>query len=196
MIWMCLPHNWPFVMGIHMDSPHKWLAMWRSDAFFVIILNKLLHQQSSCQWFSTPWCPCYITIILRDLSRQVIDTITPRSSLKYTMMFVTKQEESSDQKCMSWQQSSVLVYPVGSAHRLRENGWHFADSIFKFTNLSLVEIMGCRLFNDKPLFEPWWNILLMHVCFTQPQWFNTVRPEQNGSILQHHFCMNILVRNH
>ena len=90
--------------------------------------------------------------------------------------------------------------------RLRQNGRHFADDIFKCIFLneniwisinislkfvpqgpidkipSLVQIMAWRRPGDKPLSEPMMVSLLMHICITRPQWVNplvAVRFERN-----------------
>ena len=78
--------------------------------------------------------------------------------------------------------------------RLRQNGCHFSEDIFKcifFTenvwsllkfslkfipkvpidNIpALVQIMAWRRPGDKPLSEPVIFSLLMHICITRPQW--------------------------
>ena len=80
--------------------------------------------------------------------------------------------------------------------RLRENGRHFADDIFKciFVNENLlipikkslkfvpkgpiknipalVQIMAWRWSGDKPLSEPIMVSLPTHICVTRPQWVN------------------------
>ena len=77
--------------------------------------------------------------------------------------------------------------------RLRQNGCHFPDDIFKCiflnenTSISinislkfvpedrinnipaLVQIMAWRRLGDKPLSEPMMVSLLMHICITRPQ---------------------------
>ena len=81
--------------------------------------------------------------------------------------------------------------------RPRQDGWHFADDIFKCVFLneytwiainislkfvpkgpinnipSLVLIMAWRRPGDKPLSEPMMVSLLMHICITQPQWIKS-----------------------
>ena len=50
---------WPFVWGIYrwpVDSPHKETATW--SLMFCLMLD-CLNKQSSCQWFTTPWCPLW-----------------------------------------------------------------------------------------------------------------------------------------
>ena len=88
--------------------------------------------------------------------------------------------------------------------RPRQNGRHFADVIFKCiflneniwipikTSLKLVpqgpindipalfQIMAWRRPGDKPLSEPMMVSLTTHICVTQPQWVNTLRPRQDG----------------
>ena len=78
--------------------------------------------------------------------------------------------------------------------RLRQNGCHFPDDIFKCIFLnenvwisikvslkfvpkgpinkipSLVQIMAWCRSGDKPLSEPMMVSLLMHICVTRPQW--------------------------
>ena len=81
--------------------------------------------------------------------------------------------------------------------RLRENGRHFADDIFKciffnenvwipikislkfvpkgpINNIpALVQIMAWHRPGDKPLSEPTMVSLLTHICVTRPQWVKT-----------------------
>ena len=78
--------------------------------------------------------------------------------------------------------------------RLRQDGRHFADDIFKCIFLNenalisieislkfipkgpidnipaLVQIMAWRRLGDKPLYEPMMVSLLTHICVTRPQW--------------------------
>ena len=80
--------------------------------------------------------------------------------------------------------------------KLRQNGCHFTDNIFKcnflnenvwilikislkfvrkdpITNIpALVQIMAWRRPGDKPLSEPMMVSLLTHICITRPQWVN------------------------
>ena len=37
---------------------------------------------------------------------------------------------------------------------------------------ALVQIIACCWTGDKPLSEPWWPNLIMHICVTWPQWVN------------------------
>ena len=46
-------------------SPHKGTPMWSFAVSIVVILNKLLNKQSSCQWFDTPWGSCDVTAMER-----------------------------------------------------------------------------------------------------------------------------------
>ena len=86
--------------------------------------------------------------------------------------------------------------------RLRQNGRHFADGIFKCIFLNenarisltisqkfvpkvrinnipaLVQIMAWHRPGDKPLSEPVMVSLLTHICVTRPQWVKLVT---NGS---------------
>ena len=96
--------------------------------------------------------------------------------------------------------------------RLRQNGRHFADDMFKCIFLNenvwipieislkfvpkgpinnipaLVQIMAWRRSGDKPLSEPMMVGLPTHTCVTRPQWVNILRPEQVGW----HFADDIL----
>ena len=107
--------------------------------------------------------------------------------------------------------------------RPRQNGRHFPDDIFKCIILNenvqisiqislkfvpecqinnipaLVQIMAWRRSGDKPLSEPLMVSLPTHICVTQPQWVNTLRPRQKNDrhfagYIQMHFlewkCMN------
>ena len=60
---------------------------------------------------------------------------------------------------------------------LKENVWIPTKISLKFVpkgpinNIpALVQIMAWRRLGDKPLFEPMMVCLLMHICFTRPQW--------------------------
>ena len=85
---------------------------------------------------------------------------------------------------------------VNNTLRLRQNGRHFPDNIFKCILLNenvwnlitislksipkspinnipaLVQIMAWCRPGNKPLSEPMVVNLLTHICFTQPQWVN------------------------
>ena len=89
--------------------------------------------------------------------------------------------------------------------RPRQNGCHFADNTFKHIFLNenvcisieislkfvlkgpmnnmaaMVQIMAWRRPGDKPLCEPMMVSLPMHICFTQPQWVNSLAPGGRGS---------------
>ena len=64
MIGKSFPNYWPFVRGIHLDSPHKGPVMRSFDVFFVVCLYKLLNKQSNYGWFVVPWYSCDIIVIL------------------------------------------------------------------------------------------------------------------------------------
>ena len=88
--------------------------------------------------------------------------------------------------------------------RLRQNGRHFADDIFKCIFLNedvwipnkislkfvpkgpinnipaLVQIMAWRRPGDKPLSEPMMVSLTMHICVTRPQWVIRLRATGPG----------------
>ena len=107
--------------------------------------------------------------------------------MAYTLGDVTVNHRRSIQWCLLNNSSSP-----------EQNGPHFADDIFKcmFVNenvwisikfslnivpdgpkinniLALVQIMAWRWLGDKPLSEPMMVLLLMHICVTRPQWFNS-----------------------
>ena len=91
---------------------------------------------------------------------------------------------------------SQIVYV--NTLRPRQSGHYFPDDIFKCIFLkenvwipikislkfvpkspinnipALVQIMAWRRPDDKPLSEPMLVRLLMHICATRPQWFNSV----------------------
>ena len=46
--WKPFPHNWPILSRLPVDSAHKGPVLW-NIVFFVVLLNKLLKKQSSCQ---------------------------------------------------------------------------------------------------------------------------------------------------
>ena len=88
--------------------------------------------------------------------------------------------------------------------RLRQNGCHFPDDIFRWIFLNenfyisitislkfvpkgpinnipaLVQIMAWRHPGNKPLSEPMMVCSTTHICVTRPQWVNTQRLRQNG----------------
>ena len=89
--------------------------------------------------------------------------------------------------------------------RLRQNGRHFPDDIFKCISLNenlwilieislnfvprgpinnipaLVQIMAWRRPGDKPLSEPMMVCLLTHICVTQPQYNEIMIGHQESS---------------
>ena len=91
--------------------------------------------------------------------------------------------------------------------RLKQNGQHFTNDIFKhiFFNENvwilikislkfvpkgqihnipvLVQIIAWRHPGGKPLYEAMIVSLPMSICVFQPQWVNTLSPEQNGQRL-------------
>ena len=65
MTWLCCPHYWPFVRGIHRVAggfPSQRVSNGSFDIFFVLSLNKLLTKQSICRWFETLWRWCDVTV--------------------------------------------------------------------------------------------------------------------------------------
>ena len=95
--------------------------------------------------------------------------------------------------------AGVYIHPWGlvfNTLRLRQNGHHFPDDIFKCIFLnenewipikislklvpkcqinnipSLFQIMAWRRPGDKPLSEAMMVSLLTHICVTRPQWVN------------------------
>ena len=100
--------------------------------------------------------------------------------------------------------------------RLRQNGWHFPDDIFKLIFLNenvwilikillkfvpkgpinnipaLLQIMAWRWPGDKPLSEPIMVSLLMHICITQSQRVNSQAPGRLGSNFKNTFSGNML----
>ena len=107
---------------------------------------------------------------------------------KLVELWYWKQSQSD-----RWWKSHEIYFPI-KALRQRQNGHHFADNIFKcissndnawisltislkfvskvgINNIpALVQIMAWRRPCDKPLPEPTMVSLLMHICFTRPQW--------------------------
>ena len=97
------------------------------------------------------------------------------------------------QCCVENRQWDVVYF---NSLRLRQNGCHFADNIFKCIFLNetvwisinislkfvpkgqinnipaLVQIMAWCRPGDKPLSEPMMLSLVKHTCITRPQWFN------------------------
>ena len=84
--------------------------------------------------------------------------------------------------------------------RWRQNCRHFTNDIFKCICLkenvlislkfvsnnmpALVQMMTWGQPGDKPLSEPMLVRLLMHICVTQPQWFNTLHWDVMVAIFQ------------
>ena len=104
--------------------------------------------------------------------------------------------------------------------RPRQNGHHFADSIFKCILLNgnvwisinisqkivskgqinnvptLVQILAWRRLGNKPLSEPMMVIFLMHICITMPQWVNSCSGAISvDSTSMFFFRENIQIRN-
>ena len=90
--------------------------------------------------------------------------------------------------------ANMISYPYLNTLRRLQYGHHFPDDIFKCICLNenvwislniilkfvpkvqlnnipaLVQIMAWHRPGDKPLSEPKMESLLMHICFTRPQW--------------------------
>ena len=105
-----------------------------------------------------------------------------------------------------YKQSQSYFVVLLNTLRLRQNGHHFPDDIFKCIFLNenvwilieislkfvpkgaianipaLVWIMAWRLPGNKPLSEPMMIRLLMHICVTRPQWVKLHWHWHNGSI--------------
>ena len=149
------------------------------------------------------------------------------------MEYVTRDSISIKRIQKTWYNTCAVVTPVPwqkSYHsltqcktaltpmltlRLRQNGRHFRDDIFKsiFFNenvwiaikislkfvpmcsinniLALVQIMAWSQPGDKPSSEPMMVSLLMHICTTLPQWVNTLKPGQNAT-MWHNFFYSFL----
>ena len=99
----------------------------------------------------------------------------------------------SDQQILFQYVDKIHIWKVNTL-RLRQNGCHFTDDIFKgiflYENVwipikfslkfvpkgpnnnitALVQIRAWRLPGDKPLSEPMIVSLPAHICITQPQW--------------------------
>ena len=108
------------------------------------------------------------------------------------------QLNSQCMDCMAWLTNTL---------RLRQNGHHLAEDIFKciFMNenarisikispkfvpkdpinniAASVQIMAWRQPGNKPLSEPMMVSLLMHICVTRPQWVNKILQKSRGSFI-------------
>ena len=104
--------------------------------------------------------------------------------------------ESTDHRMWVIWEAMMLMWHYFNTLRLRRNGRHFADGIFKYIFLNenvwipikisikfvpkgpinnipaLVQIMAWRRPGNKPLSEPMMVGLTTHICVTQPQWVN------------------------
>ena len=102
-------------------------------------------------------------------------------------------------KMLSAKMLAYLSWQLVNTLRLRQNGRHFADYIFKCISLNenvwipiknslkfvpkgptnnipaLFQIMAWRRPGNKPLSEPMMINSLTHVCVTQPQWVKQVK---------------------
>ena len=101
--------------------------------------------------------------------------------------------------------------------RLRQNGRHCPDDIFKWIFLNenvwisikismkfvpkvpinnipaLVQIMAWHRSGDKPLSESMMNSLLTHICVTQPQWVNELKGFVSEKKASKSFLLNWLI---
>ena len=105
--------------------------------------------------------------------------------------------ENSDKSCIAW--TLLRFFPLWwsfNTLRLRQNGRHFPDNIFKCIFLNenilisiknslkfiptglinnipaLIQIMTWHRSGDKPLSETMMVRSLTHICVTRPQWVN------------------------
>ena len=120
--------------------------------------------------------------------------MAPSHYLKQCWLIISKVLWYSPGGKFSRYHSQQYVAYYFNILRLRENGHHFADDIFKCIFLNedvwimlkislkfvpkvrinnipaLVQIMAWRRPGDKPLAEPMMVSLLTHICVTRPQW--------------------------
>ena len=122
-----------------------------------------------------------------------------RVTLQWPMREITLTQQQSHAWLAFSKTHRVHFAPNSTINtlRLRQNGRHFADDVFKciflnenvwisikfslkfvpkgpiYNNPALVQIMAWRLSGDKPLSEPMMVSLLTHICVTRPQWVNT-----------------------
>ena len=104
--------------------------------------------------------------------------------------------------------------------RLRQNGCHFPDDIFKCIFLkenvqslikislklalmgpmnnipALVQIMAWRRVGNKPLSEPMMVSLLKHICITQPQWVNVACPPVHSQTCFIKNIQNVMIQHY
>ena len=129
-------------------SPHKGAAMQSFDVIFAATLNKLWNKQLSSWWFEASW----------HSQDTKVNTLTLR------------------------QNGHHFPHDMFKCIFLNENVWISIKISLKFVPMgpfnnipTLVTIMAWCRTGNKPLSESMMDILLMHICITQPQWVKTNR---------------------
>ena len=142
------------------------------------------------------WCPTSPWVLISSqIGRYILST--PHQGIWYDQGKMWPNCYKA--KLWWWFFCHMLYVPAMSTNSLRprQNGWHFADNIFKCISLNenvwipvkislrfvpegpinnipaLVLIMAWRRLGDKPLSEKKMVVRLpMHICITRPQWVN------------------------
>ena len=65
--WKCFPHYWPFIGESLIDSGFPSQRASNTELYIFIELNKLLNNQSSCQWFEKLCWSYNVTNVTNDV---------------------------------------------------------------------------------------------------------------------------------
>ena len=143
---------------VQIDSGNEWLVAWRRQGCSAQshYLNKL-----KGRWFETSWRPCCVTVKTKlqntiSILQMPVRECRVSSAISQGMLL---NEQSSDWWLeTSWRSCGVTVIttPFQYYKRLRLQ-WENVE-------VSLVQVMACRLFGAKPLPEPVeepviWNVM-------------------------------------
>ena len=136
---------------VQIGSGNEWLVAWRRQAYSTLshYLNKL-----KGQWFETSWLPCCVNVktvlqnaisVLQMIKSPVRDRGVSSANIQGMML----NEQSSDWWLETSRRScgvTVITTPFRYYKWLRLQ-WESVE-------VSLIQVMACRLFGAKPLPEP------------------------------------------
>ena len=166
----------------------------------VIFLSHILHVMriKDFYWLSIGHRPTQLSIEIQNINTNIVQSNWLMWSKMFTVMFYNHSTRLLEMGHIIWWPLLELLpwCPIFNTLRLRQNGCHFADDIFKRIFLNdniwirikislkfvpkgpinnipaIIQIMAWRRPGNKPLSELMVVSLLTHICVAQPQWVN------------------------
>ena len=163
----------------------QWLVAWRHQAI---------------TWNNVEWSPVKSSDVhIRAISQEMPQPSITKICLKITSKISFKFPRDQWVNVILLKEGWLTIPCPFNTLRLRQNGRHFADDMFKCiflnenvwipieisltfvpkgsinNNPALFQIMAWRRPGDKPLSEPMMVSSLTHICVTRPQWVKWTR---------------------